>query len=523
MIWHIFKKDFRLLWPFVTAMAAVWWIEMFINFRLGLFAESDLLITLAQVVLVAGVFGTMFLIVAIVHLDPVPGVRQDWLVRPIPRGKLLVEKCLFALVLVIAPVFAANVFQGAANGFALWAVLGSAAAAAVIFACLLVVPFLAVGSVTENMTVAFIFGSICTAVGSILMVTINEMNGSAHGIIVTAASGGVAWVPQTVQFGLVALGAGVVLWVQYFRRRTTAGYFAIGVFGILFIAAQLLPWAPAFAIEEHFSAQPMAAGAVQLSFDSGVGKFKSPSGVDRSLLKFQQSGTDQTADVFLPLRSFGIPNDSILLSDWVDVHLSSQGRDIYHGIGEHLEIDPSSANTSAKSPYQEVELPMSFYAGAKDKTVAVRGDYSLTLFKLAKSYSVPALSGSERMPGLGWCKTQINEAETAVELHCMQLSRAPICATVFLEDASTGMRNPPRSICSSAYGLSRNLISYASNVTAHYGGDIPFRDSTGLAKYPVGGSQLAQARVVIRLYEPVDHFTRTLVIPNIRLGDWEAQ
>jgi hypothetical protein len=227
-IWHIFKKDLRLLWPFVAAVAAVWWMEIFLKFRLGLFGESDLLITLTEVLLIAAVFGTMFLIVAIVHLDPVPGVRQDWLVRPIPRGKLLVEKFLFALVLVIAPVFAANVFQGVANGFAVSAVLGAAAAAAAIFACLLVLPFFALGSVTENMTTAFIFGSICTAAGSVLMATINEMNSSAHGTIVTAARGGVAWVPLTLEFALVALGAGVVLWLQYFRRKTLAGHLLIG-------------------------------------------------------------------------------------------------------------------------------------------------------------------------------------------------------------------------------------------------------------------------------------------------------
>ena len=151
--------------------------------------------------------------------------------------------------------------------------------------------------------------------------------------------------------------------------------------------------------------------------------------------------------------------------------------------------------------------------------MTVRADYSLTLFGLAKSYSLPALNGSERMPGLGWCQTQTNEAETAVELHCMQLSRAPICATLFLENASTGVQNPPRSICSSNYGLSRPPLP---DVIARYAANIPFRDATGLAKYPVDGSQLAESRVVIRLYEPVDHFNRTVTIPEIRLGDWEA-
>ncbi|HEY6465314.1 MAG TPA: hypothetical protein VIY69_04935 [Candidatus Acidoferrales bacterium] len=105
----------------------------------------------------------------------------------------------------------------------------------------------------------------------------------------------------------------------------------------------------------------------------------------------------------------------------------------------------------------------------------------------------------------------------------MQLTKAPICATVFLENTSTGAQNPPHSICNSSYGLSRNLLSYASDVTPHYGGNVAFRDATGLAKYPVDGSQLTDSRVVIRLYEPIDHFTRTVVIPDIRLGDWVAE
>jgi len=52
---------------------------------------------------------------------------------------------------------------------------------------------------------------------------------------------------------------------------------------------------------------------------------------------------------------------------------------------------------------------------------------------------------------------------------------------------------------------------------------VPFRDTSGLAHYPVDGSQLADARVVMRLYNPVDHFSRRVVIPSIRLSDWVTQ
>ena len=68
----------------------------------------------------------------------------------------------------------------------------------------------------------------------------------------------------------------------------------------------------------------------------------------------------------------------------------------------------------------------------------VRIDYSLTLFGLGRSYAMPSLDGEERMPGWGWCKTKMNEAGTAVELHCIEPGKGPICGTVFLENASSG-------------------------------------------------------------------------------------
>jgi hypothetical protein len=42
------------------------------------------------------------------------------------------------------------------------------------------------------------------------------------------------------------------------------------------------------------------------------------------------------------------------------------------------------------------------------------------------------------------------------------------------------------------------------------------------ASLPVDGRQLSQSHIIIRTYEPEDHFTR-LVIPQIKMKDWEAQ
>lgn len=57
---------------------------------------------------------------------------------------------------------------------------------------------------------------------------------------------------------------------------------------------------------------------------------------------------------------------------------------------------------------------------------------------------------------------------------------------------------------------------------SRFGTEIRFHDLSGLAKFPVDATQLPDSRVVVRVYQAQDHFTRQLVIPEIRLSDWES-
>jgi hypothetical protein len=52
---------------------------------------------------------------------------------------------------------------------------------------------------------------------------------------------------------------------------------------------------------------------------------------------------------------------------------------------------------------------------------------------------------------------------------------------------------------------------------------LQFRDLSGLAKFPVDGSQLGESQIIGEAYEPVDHFKRTVVIPSTRLHDWTGE
>jgi len=84
MILRIFKKDWTLLWPLVAVVAAMHAINAVIWLVSGFFGIRELM-PIANIFPAGVLLGTGALVVAIVHQDVLPGDRQDWLVRPIPR------------------------------------------------------------------------------------------------------------------------------------------------------------------------------------------------------------------------------------------------------------------------------------------------------------------------------------------------------------------------------------------------------------------------------------------------------
>jgi hypothetical protein len=54
------------------------------------------------------------------------------------------------------------------------------------------------------------------------------------------------------------------------------------------------------------------------------------------------------------------------------------------------------------------------------------------------------------------------------------------------------------------------------------GANLFFRDAAGLVHYPVNGSQIGSARVLMKNYAVADHYSMQLTIPAIRLADWSG-
>ena len=176
--------------------------------------------------------------------------------------------------------------------------------------------------------------------------------------------------------------------------------------------------------------------------------------------------------------------------------------------------------TGERRVHLGVRLPRDVYSHLKHTLVRLEIDFSLTLFRPDAEQTITARGGDRRIPGVGACATRINAASTAVQFRCIHAGERASCLAVVLEHKPGGERNPEVSLCAPDY---TPYPGHAiPDAMSRFGGNLPFRDSSGLARYPVDGSQLSESQVIVRAYRPLEHFTRRLVIPEIRLQDWLA-
>ena len=116
MAWHIFRKDLILLWPVVALSALAQFGLDALMFVADRSPDSQYLLLTARLFVIV-VFLTIAFVIALgVHQEPIPGTRQDWLVRPIRRRDLLIAKLLFVLAAVHLPMFLGDLVEAMAQG-----------------------------------------------------------------------------------------------------------------------------------------------------------------------------------------------------------------------------------------------------------------------------------------------------------------------------------------------------------------------------------------------------------------------
>ncbi|HEY1337549.1 MAG TPA: hypothetical protein VGF59_08565, partial [Bryobacteraceae bacterium] len=381
MIWHIFKKDARLLWWLAAGVAGLRLAEVAVVRTVGLFPSSRQITNLINSLAAAVLLGTVFAICAVVHQDAIPGVRQDWLVRPIRRRDLLLSKLIFIVLLIEVPIFLADSLQGLAAGFPIGASLTAAASRSMFLLFLVDIPLLAFASVTRNLLEAITGGVLLFLLFAVFM---ESFSGDPARRFQPTFGTGAEWITACVLVLTMCIAAMVLLRLQFFRRRTVLARYLVGAFAICTLFSTFLPWQPAFAIQKSLSPAPGSAAAIGLSFQPELGRIRRDPSFPTLV------GNEMRAFVYLPMRISGLPDNSGVQSDKVRIRLLESSGAIstlpsFSLTGLQLGVRRRQGSNADQDGYLTVPIPTDLYTRVKDRPVRMEIDYSLTFFKLASS------------------------------------------------------------------------------------------------------------------------------------------
>jgi hypothetical protein len=220
MIWHIVRKDLRLLWLFAAGIAAVNLLNAALLMNGGAFArasgnEAGQVSVVSNVALPAiGLLGLVLLVISVIQLDRLPGSSQEWLTRPIPRATLFTAKLVFVVVAGLLPMFVGDVAMGLAAHFDVSAVLVASVSRSVALLWLICVPAALVAVVTATLSEALVF-----IVGLVVILIAELVTSIELKLFEPGWPAGYGWIAIWI-VGLVNLGLLVLALPVQLRWRT---------------------------------------------------------------------------------------------------------------------------------------------------------------------------------------------------------------------------------------------------------------------------------------------------------------
>ena len=540
MAWHILKKDLILLWPMALLSALAQWGLYGLVFAMDAAPQSPYLRPIAQLSVMVVFLAMVFAIALSVQQEPIPGTRQDWLVRPVRRRDLLLAKLLFVLVAVQAPMFLGDVVGAMARGFPFAEAAGAALGRNLLLFVTVSLPALAFAAMTRTVA-QFVSAGIAYFIATVAVMMVLSLAARVTGqeqVTNPLAWTGVAWIPQTIARIVLAAGAVVAVLLLYFRRRVALARGVFPAFALLSVLTVLLPWNWIFALQT--AAAPAPAGPpVALALDPAAPRYRPAPGESADTyapgaaqvqLRGRAAG-DIPAEtrarlargdivVYAPLHITGLAAGARPWADRAVVRLrSAGGRVLFEGRGDDLKLDRGVPAGGGLRAYEAIRIPALVYEQAKDRPVTLEIDVSLTVLQPRPMLSMAALDADARLPGLGRCTSGRDSDGDEIELRCLTPGSPPSCLSAALDDPAAGRRNPDVLICAP------NYAPYATrsfpDAFSRFEVEAPFRDRLGLGSYPVGADRLAQARVVLTRYDASAHLLRRATGP-LRLADWTA-
>jgi hypothetical protein len=527
LIRHILAKDWKLLWPMVALVTA---IQIGVEW-VGYFDESPGAAVLLRPLILAWHAGIAALSSAVILQDPLPGADQDWLIRPLKRTDLMLAKLVFVVLTVSIPMLALNLIHATALGFPLTLSLELVSYKELYVLACLILPVMALAAVTHTMTELIVTGAFLVVVYSVSLVVSAFFFGTEW---CPTCDTGLSWLQHVLQHAGILLGAGAVLVLQYFRRRTEIAR-VMTVLGVIALVFVQLPWNSAFALQAWLTGPGGGSNGITLvlgatSADASAAEAASPGkppGAGQAAALLLQGHMDQALDslhrharpadspvaIDLPVRAGGVASDELLLVDRLEVRLfADDGRLLYRraNIGAppafFIPRPTADATDTPGFTHQSIDIPAKIYRRSAALATRLQMDYSLTLMKTLVEYKIAAVDGVLRAPEVGRCVSQFDDDSIFVQ--CQTLGRTPFCysATLYAPD---GRHNPEVRKCTPDY---RPYLPTPINVLGFLGVDVPVRDRYGLAHYAVDRSDLTKSYVLLKIYGESEHFRRTLVV-----------
>ena len=381
----IFQKDVRglrlELAVWITVFGVFGWMEAALPARLVLLR----VMVLWEALLGAG---ACYLIVAVIHEDPLPGDRQAWLTTPIRRSSVFLAKLIFLAIFLNLPLCLSYTIALLANGLTPWHYLPNVIWQQFACTALWVTPAAALAAVTTGLR-QFI-AALIAGCGAALMFALLQ------GALKTPDYqwGGVAWVLSAGMAILFLAIAAMVLSLAYLKRDITTARFVLAG-GVLFCG--LLPtfdlWPLAFQIQELLSPRPGEAARVGLCFDAARHPAMGADAVP--------SLSGDPVRVEIPIAVTGMPPDAELVCERVRASITMGAVSWNSGWrpdGEFLRGEPQQ--------WEHLDIDRAALDRMRGQNVRLHIRAALTLLGPPSGTPVPIHSAHRYVPGIGFCSAQ---------------------------------------------------------------------------------------------------------------------
>lgn len=404
----ILRKDFTVLWPLFLASAIAVAVAVFAPVPV-LDSTAGARGALLSLLPAAAVLMVLLTAIIIVHQDPVPGVRQDWLTRPVPWQSLISAKMVLMAGACVAPVVVAMVTKGLISGQSL---AESVVAVVTNWSMLLTLPvFLALIAVTSSTLQAVIVAAVMFVATVAHAIQRDYANPFA-----TGSDQGGQWIGIEIAAWLQVVGALYILWLLYVRRRVTAArLLTAGGYVLTILVMTYIPENAALAMQDRLSPDPAAAAKLTLVSSDDCRRLNKT---------FLPSHTD-----YLKRRGLGADSPAISSA------LSAQGAPAgwkaeVRGVRNAAYAKPFAGKPVAANfgfgwaSTDRVGQIVVLHKAAFDQDIPVRLTASLAVYKPRASITVPVDGRRRFYPGFGWCTSSRDRGtQPAIRTNCRAVGR----------------------------------------------------------------------------------------------------